>query len=80
MTVVLHRTEFTIFLLNKEERRSEGGNRRSDITTSGHIIKEGIEGGLFHRTEGVNLAVVFGDGARFEINSVIPFAEWREFV
>jgi len=76
----LHRTEFTILLLDKEEGRSKGRDRRLDITTSGHIIEESIESGLFHRTKGVNLAVILRDGLRFEINVMIPFAKWREFV
>jgi len=80
LTVVLHRTEFTILLFDEEEGRSEGGNRRSNITSSGHIIKESIEGGLFHRTKGINLAVILGDSFRFEIDGMIPFAEWRKFM
>ena len=72
--------EFTILLLDKEEGRSEGRNQGSNITTSGHIIEESVKSCLFYRTERVDLAVVFRDGFRFEINSVIPFAEWREFV
>ena len=80
LTVILHQMEFTILLLDKEEGRSEGGNRGSNITTSSHIIEESIESGLFHRTKGVNLAVILWDGFRFEINSMIPFAERREFV
>jgi len=80
LMVVLHWTEFTILLLDKEERRSKRGNQGSDITLSGHIIEESIEGGLFHRTEGINLAVILRDGFMFEIDGMIPFAEWREFV
>jgi len=80
LTVVLHRTEFTILLLDKEEGRSESGDRGSDMTTSGHIIEEGIESSLFHRTKRINLAVILGNGFRFKIDGMIPFTEWREFV
>ena len=80
MAIVLYQTEFTILLFDKEEGRSKGGDQRSYITTSGHIIKEGIKSGLFHRTKWVNLAVILRDGFWFEIDSMIPFAEWREFV
>ena len=80
MTIVLHRTEFTILLLDKEEGRSEGRDRGSDITTSSHIVKESIESGLFHRTKGINLAVVLRDGFGFEIDGMIPFVKWREFM
>ena len=80
MVIVLYLAEFTILLLDKEEGRSEGGNRRSNITSSGHIIEEGIESGLFHRTEGINLAIILRDGFGFKINGMIPFAEWGKFV
>ena len=80
LTVVLHWMEFTILLLNKEEGRSEGRNRGSNITTSGHIIEEGIESGLFHRTKGINLTIVFRDSLGFKIYSVIPFMKWGKFV
>jgi len=80
LTVVLHRTELPSFFLTKKKGEAKGEIEGLNITSSGHIIEEGIEGGLFYRTKRVNLAVVFGDGFRFEIDGMIPFAKWREFV
>src|SRR5882762_9419281 len=78
LTVVLDQAQLTILLLDKEERRGEGGLRRANITSFGHIFEEGIKGNLFTGTKGIDFAIVFGNSVGFQLDSMIPFTEWGQ--
>jgi len=48
--------------LTKKKGEAKGEIEGRDITTSGHIVEEGVESCLFHRTKRINLAVILRDG------------------